>query len=248
MLYVEERGEGPRLALIHGFTQNGRAWGPAGEALAARHRVLAFDAPGHGRSADLATGLEDGADLMAAAVAGGGPAAWLGYSMGGRYALHVAVRHPEVVERLILVSATAGIDDPEERQARRRADEALADRIESDGLEPFLRFWLSQPLFATLPAEAAGLESRLEGTASGLASSLRLAGTGTQAPLWDRLGDLDMPVLVIAGALDEKYRGLAERLGRRIGANATVRVLEGAGHAGHLERPEEFASIVEGWL
>ena len=245
---MEERGAGPRLALVHGFTQSGRAWGPVGEALAHRYRLLALDAPGHGRSAGVEAGLPDGADLMAAVVGPGGPAAWLGYSMGGRYALHLALRHPEVVDRLILVSATAGLDDPAEREARRRSDEALAGRIESEGVEPFLRWWLAQPIFATLPPDAAELESRLEGTAAGLASSLRLAGTGTQEPLWDQLDRLSTPVLVIAGSLDSKYRALAERLAAAIGPRADVRTIAGAGHACHLEKPGEFVDIVTGWL
>lgn len=248
VLHLEERGAGPRLVLIHGFTQSGRSWGPVAEALARHHRLVCLDAPGHGRSAGVDAGLADGSDLMAAAIRPQGAASWLGYSMGGRFALHVALRHPGLVERLVLVSATAGIDDPADRLARRRSDEALADRLESDGLEPFLRSWLSQPLFSTLPPSAAGLESRMEGTASGLASSLRHAGTGTQEPLWEELHRLAMPVLVVAGGLDTKYRALADRLGEAIGANATVRVLEGAGHACHLEKPAEFVQIVGGWL
>jgi 2-succinyl-6-hydroxy-2,4-cyclohexadiene-1-carboxylate synthase len=248
VLYVEERGEGPRLALIHGFTQSGRAWGPVGDALAAGHRLLALDAPGHGRSSHVEAGLPDGADLMAEAVAGGGPASWLGYSMGGRYALHAALRHPDLVRRLVLVSATAGIEDPSEREARRLSDERLADRIEAEGVEAFLRWWLSQPLFATLPPEAVQIESRLGGTPAGLASSLRRAGTGTQEPLWGRLHQLRMPVLVVAGGLDPKYRDLAVRLGREIGENATVEIIEDAGHACHLERPERFVEAVTGWL
>lgn len=248
MLHVETRGEGRRLALIHGFTQSGRAWGPAGEALARRYRLLALDAPGHGRSARVEADLPTGADLMAATVAEGGPAAWLGYSMGGRYALHVALRHPDLVERLILVSTTAGIDDPDERAARRRSDEVLAGRLEEEGLEAFLRRWLAQPLFATLPPGAAELESRLEGTASGLASSLRLAGTGTQVPLWDRLASLEMPVLVVAGGLDRKYSELAVRLAGAIGDNATVTIMGDAGHSCHLERPRDFVEIATGWL
>ena len=248
MLHVDERGSGPRLALIHGFTQSGRAWGPAGDALAARFRLLALDAPGHGRSSGVEADLPGGADLMAEAVAPGGPASWLGYSMGGRYALHVALRHPHLVERLVLVSTTAGIEDAPERAARRRSDEALAGRLEKEGLEPFLRWWLAQPLFATLPPGAAEVERRMEGSAAGLASSLRLAGAGTQEPLWDRLHTLRMPVLVIAGGLDGKYRALADRLAEAIGSNATVRVIEGAGHSCHLEQPDRFVEVVSGWL
>ena len=248
MLHTEQRGDGSRLALIHGFTQSGRAWGPVGDALARRYTVLTLDAPGHGRSADVEADLVRGADLMADAVRAGGPAAWLGYSMGGRYALHVALRHPELVEKLVLVSTTAGIEDPAERAERRRSDAALAERLESEGLETFLRWWLGQPLFATLPPEASEIESRLEGSSSGLASSLRLSGTGSQEPLWDRLGRLDMPVLVIAGELDRKYRELAERLATAIGPHAEVHIIEGAGHACHLEKPAEFVRTVTAWL
>lgn len=245
-LHAERRGDGPPLVMIHGFTQSGATWGPVGAALEQRHTVVAVDAPGHGRSATVEADLPGGADLMVAAA--GGPAAWLGYSMGGRYALHAALRHPAAVRRLVLVSATAGIDDADERAARRRSDEALADRIEAEGLEPFLRWWLAQPLFATLPPEAAGLEGRLDGSPAGLAASLRRAGTGTQEPLWGRLGALDLPVLVVAGSLDSKYCALAERLGRAIGPTATVAIIDGAGHACHLERPDDFLRVVVPWL
>jgi 2-succinyl-6-hydroxy-2,4-cyclohexadiene-1-carboxylate synthase len=248
MLHLEERGAGPRLALVHGFTQSGRAWGPAADALAGHHRLLVLDAPGHGRSAGVEADLPAGADLMAEVVGAGGPAAWLGYSMGGRYALHVALRHPGLVERLVVVSATGGIDDPAEREARRRADEALAARVEAEGVEPFVRWWLAQPMFAAIGPESAQTEARLDNTAAGLSSSLRRAGPGNQEPLWDVLGGLAMPVLVVAGGLDAKYCELAARLARCIGTNATVRIVEDAGHACHLTRPEAFVEAVEDWL
>jgi 2-succinyl-6-hydroxy-2,4-cyclohexadiene-1-carboxylate synthase len=234
------------VVLLHGFTQSAPAWEAIGEALAGAHPVTALDAPGHGQSSSVVSDLPGGADLMAATVAT--PAAWVGYSMGGRYALHVALRHPEIVTRLVLVSATAGIDDPDQRAARRRADDELADRAEADGLEPFVRWWLERPLFATLPPEAAALESRLNGTAAGLASSLRRAGTGTQEPLWSQLPALAMPVLVIAGALDAAYVAAARRLTESIGANAQLAVVEGAGHACHLEKPEIFLELVGPFL
>ncbi len=250
MLNVERTGQGDPVVLVHGFTQSARSWGAIAEALARRHTVVALDAPGHGASAGVVAGLDTGADLMveAAAHAAGGPGAWIGYSMGGRYALHVALRHPEAVDRLVLVSATAGIDDPGERADRRRSDDALASRVEADGVESFLRFWLDQPLFATLPAGAAGLETRLGGTAGGLASSLRLAGTGTQQALWDRLAGIHVPVLVLAGGLDTKYTALGERLARTIGPGARLEVLPGAGHACHLEQPEAFLDAVTSFL
>ncbi len=239
---AEQWGNGDPLVLIHGFTQSAQSWGAVGAALAKDHRVIAMDAPGHGQSAAVAADLSAGADLMAASV--GTAAAWLGYSMGGRYALHVAVRHPDAVDRLVLVSATAGLDDPEARAARRRADEGLAVKVEREGVARFVEWWLARPLFATLPPDAAAVESRLDNTAAGLASSLRLAGTGTQEPLWSVLPQLEMPVLVVAGELDAAYLAHGRRLVAGIGANASLAVIAGAGHACHLERPGAFLDVV----
>jgi 2-succinyl-6-hydroxy-2,4-cyclohexadiene-1-carboxylate synthase len=250
VLNVVTTGNGAPVVLVHGFTQSVGSWGGIATTLAERHTVVALDAPGHGGSSGVTADLETGADLMveAAGRGAGCPAAWIGYSMGGRYTLHVALDHPGAVDRLVLVSTTAGIDDPGERAARRRSDESLAVRVENEGVEPFLRFWLEQPLFATLPAGAAGLESRLGSTATGLASSLRLAGTGNQQPLWDRLAELDVPVLVVTGELDPKYTALGERLVRSIGARARLEVIAGAGHACHLERPRTFLGVVNPFL
>ena len=247
MLSTVERGEGPPVVVVHGFTQSAGSWWPLVAPLETRHRVVAVDAPGHGGSAEVAAGLAEGADLMVAAAPG--PAAWVGYSMGGRFALHVAVRHPDAVTRLVLVSATAGIVDDGERAARARSDTALARRVESEGVETFLRWWVSQPLFASLPSEAALVEDRVaHATAAGLASSLRLAGTGSQQPLWDALPDLDMPVLVVAGEHDKKYVALAEQITEAVGANARLQLIPGAGHACHLERPDEFIGAVAEFL
>lgn len=248
---VRNVGGCQRLALVHGFTQSAAAWGAFVDSLGGSVETVAVDAPGHGKSSAVQADLVQGADMMAEAVANagsGGPASWIGYSMGARYALHVALGHAEVVEKLLVVSATAGIDDPAEREARKRSDADIALRIERDGVESFLDWWLAQPLFATLAPDAANLQARLGSSPAGLASSLRLAGTGTQQPLWDRLGDLDMPVLVVAGETDTKYLDLAHRLVESIGANAELAVIPRAGHACHLECPDLFVRLVEGWL
>jgi 2-succinyl-6-hydroxy-2,4-cyclohexadiene-1-carboxylate synthase len=252
VLHYEVTGSGEPVVLLHGFTQSAAAWGPVADRFARDHTVVCVDAPGHGRSASVAAGLAAGADLMVDTVAGtlpgGAVPGWIGYSMGGRFALHVALRHPTAVSRLVLVSTTAGIDDPEQRRRRRESDGALAARAEEVGLEAFVGEWLHQPLFASLPPEAAAVESRLGGTAAGLASSLRLAGTGTQEPLWDRLATLTMPVLAVAGSRDTRYAALAGRLVEAIGANANLAVIEDAGHACHLERPGPFIEAVLGFL
>jgi 2-succinyl-6-hydroxy-2,4-cyclohexadiene-1-carboxylate synthase len=245
VLHSSVAGSGQRVVLVHGFTQSGRSWQPVSSALARSYEVVTVDAPGHGRSAAVAAGLWDGADLLAAA---GGEATWVGYSMGGRYTLHVALRHPGLVRSLVLVSATPGIADSALRAARHEEDLKVASRVEEMGLEGFVAWWLSQPLFATLPPSAAAPEARLGGTAAGLAESLRLAGTGSQEPLWPRLASLRMPVLVVAGSLDAKYCEIAAQMAAAIGDNATMRVIAGAGHACHLEKPDKFVDILVEWL
>jgi 2-succinyl-6-hydroxy-2,4-cyclohexadiene-1-carboxylate synthase len=112
----------------------------------------------------------------------------------------------------------------------------------------FLDDWLAGPLFATLPAEAAGRQERLANTAEGLASALRRLGTGAQEPLWDRLGELRPPVLLVAGERDPKFAGIAREMAAAIGPTARVVVVPGAGHAVHLERPHESAALVEGFV
>ncbi|HVM53134.1 MAG TPA: alpha/beta fold hydrolase [Acidimicrobiales bacterium] len=234
-----------RLVLVHGFTQTARSWDPLLEGLSgAGHEPVAVDAPGHGAAADLHLDLVEGGAWLAAT---GGRATYVGYSMGGRLCLHAALADPVAVEGLVLISATGGLDDPAARAERRAADGALADRIEAIGVPAFLDEWLAQPLFAGLDAAAQGRTERLHNTAAGLASSLRLAGTGTQAPLWDRLRDLRVRTLVVAGALDAKFAGLAERLASTI-PGADLAVVEGAGHTVHLEQPARFLDALLPWL
>ena len=242
-LHVDTTGAGSRVVLVHGFTQTRRSWSALTPRLVeAGHEVVAVDAPGHGGSAAHGDAdLVEGARLLGDA---GGRAAYVGYSMGGRLALHLVVERPELVERLVLVGATAGMDTEDERAERRSADERLAADLERDGLDAFLARWLANPLFATLPADAAGVEDRRENTVAGLAASLRRTGTGTQQPLWDRLSGVSVPVLLVVGELDAKFTALAQRLQSAWGGPAELAVLEGAGHACHLERPDAFLDVV----
>jgi 2-succinyl-6-hydroxy-2,4-cyclohexadiene-1-carboxylate synthase len=248
-LYAETVGSGPPVVLAHGFTQTRRVWGSLETRLAAHHRVLLVDMPGHGRSDPVRATLPEGAGLLAAA---GGRATYLGYSMGARFCLHLALAQPGVVEGLVLISGTAGIEDPGERRARRQSDEAMAEELDPPAgragnpvaLESFLRRWLENPMFAGIGPAAAGLAERLTNTGAGLASSLRLAGTGTQPPLWAALPRLRMPVLVLTGQRDAKFTALGRRMARSIGPNAVHCVVPGTGHAPHLERPGAVADLV----
>ncbi len=235
----------PRLTLVHGFTQTGRSWAPVVPALAEHFDVVTPDLPGHGSRAGSPAGMEEAARLIGE---DGGRGAYVGYSMGGRVALHLALSRPDLVERLVLVSTSAGIEDEEERAARREADEALARSIESDGVDAFLARWLAQPLFSALAPEAAGMEARRENTAEGLAAALRLLGVGVQEPLWRRLYELHMPVLVLAGERDEAYCIQAVQLGGWMGEAASLALVPDAGHACHLEQPRAFAEVVRAFL
>jgi 2-succinyl-6-hydroxy-2,4-cyclohexadiene-1-carboxylate synthase len=245
VLHVEVDGAGPRLVLVHGFTQTGRSWGPVAADLADDHEVVRVDAPGHGGSAALATDMVEGARLLALA---GGPATYIGYSMGARLCLHLALARPDQVRALVLVSGTAGIEDPDARRTRQLDDERLASKVETVGVAEFVRQWLTQPLFAGLSEDSAGVQARLENTEAGLATSLRRAGTGAQESLWARLAELDMPVLAVAGGRDEVFTRRARAMVDLIGTNASVAVVPGAGHAVHLETPGPFLAAVRPFL
>jgi 2-succinyl-6-hydroxy-2,4-cyclohexadiene-1-carboxylate synthase len=216
------------LVLLHGFTQTGASWDGVIRELAGRYRALAPDLGPGPWEAEL--------DRLEALV----PAAFTlcGYSMGGRLALALALRVPERVRRLVLVSASPGLADAGERAARRAADEALADRIEATGVEAFAREWGAQPLFAGQPADVAAMAhaDRLRRGAGELAAQLRGLGTGTMPSLWLRLGELPMPVSAVVGERDPKFRAIAERMG------FPVEVVPGAGHALPLEAPAAVAA------
>jgi len=237
-------GAGP-LVLVHGFTQTSRCWGPVDDELVADHDLVLVDAPGHGRSSTAVLDLVAGGRALAEA---GGPGTYIGYSMGARLCLHAALDQPERVERLVLISGTGGLDQAGDRAERRRSDQALADHVEAVGVAAFVDEWLRRPMFAGLPPERAHRVERLTNTSAGLASSLRAAGTGTQQPLWPRLGRMAMPVLVVAGAEDRKFVALAERLAATIGGDAELAVVARAGHTVHLEQPEAFLTRLRDWL
>ena len=250
-----EGGPGRRLVLLHGFTQGPGSWDPLLGALDPAYEIVRVTLPGHGpadgASAHVRLPFEAAAGAVAeavAAAAGAEPATWFGYSLGGRLALRVAIDRPDLVGSLVLLGATAGIEEPAARAARVEIDERLASGLERKGVERFVDGWLAQGLFSRLPRAAAGVEERRAGTADGLAGSLRLLGTGAQEPVWDRLGELGMPVLLMAGEHDSKFSALAFRLAAGIGPSAGLSFVPGAGHAAHLERPQSVATILTRFL
>lgn len=234
--------------LAHGFTQTARSWATVERRLRERLagiETVAVDLPGHGDAAPPAD-----ADLWGSAntlVRTGGTGTYIGYSMGGRVALHAALAHPDQVQRLVLIGATAGLEDLDERTSRRAADERLADHIEDVGVETFIDEWLENPLFAGLTVETAQRADRLRNTAPGLAASLRSTGTGTQQPLWERLGEIRCPTLVLAGEHDAKFVALGRRLADGLGIGA-LEIIAGAGHSVHLEQPDATCEAIAAWL
>ena len=232
------------LVLLHGFTQTRQSWRRTVAAVGGRYRALAPDLPGHGLAAERWPASFAACAAYVRALADG-PCVVAGYSMGGRIALYTALALPGVVERLVLVGASPGIADAGERDARRRSDAALADRIEAIGVEAFAAEWGAQPLFAGQDERvaAAAHADRLRNTGSGLAAALRGLGTGVMPPLWGRLGELSIPVILVVGERDAKFRAIAERMAAAL-PDARVEVVAGAGHAVQLERPEAVAALV----
>lgn len=254
-LHVATQGHGGvPLVLLHGFTGSSATWDGLTPTWAKERRVLALDLLGHGRSdapADVTPYAMEAcvAQVLAAATKlGVREADWLGYSLGGRVALALALAAPDRVRRLVLESASPGIAAPEERAKRRAADEALADRIAKEGMERFVDAWMDQPLFASLrrlgPAWWARERARrLGGSPVGLANSLRALGQGAQEPLWNRLAEIRAPTLLVSGSLDTKYAAIMDRMAAAM-PHARRAVVPDAGHAVHLERPEAFLQTV----
>jgi 2-succinyl-6-hydroxy-2,4-cyclohexadiene-1-carboxylate synthase len=240
------------LVALHGFTQTGRLWGTFGELLEKEFTVVAVDLPGHGGSADVRADLPTSGDLVAEAVRGvlgDEPVDLMGYSLGARVALHVALETDLTLGHVVFIGVTAGIEDEGLRADRRRADDAMADQLEASGdVEVFIDRWLSGPMFNRLTeAGAADRTERLRNGAEGLASSLRLCGTGTQVPAWDRLGSLSSPVLAVAGTDDVRFAGHAVRLAGLV-PRGVVSLVPGGGHAAHLAQPAHAARLVSHWL
>ncbi|MEI7554404.1 2-succinyl-6-hydroxy-2,4-cyclohexadiene-1-carboxylate synthase [Candidatus Chlorohelix sp.] len=251
-------GHSTTIALLHGFTGSAASWNPHIAAFSGFADVLAIDAPGHGNSstpADSALYLlphTTEAFLKLLDTLNLARVVLLGYSMGGRQALHIATTAPERIKKLALESATPGIIDPAERANRRESDGKLADFIEREGLEAFVNHWENIPLFESQkqlsPAIIAAQRAhRLQNSPIGLANSLRGAGTGMQEPLHAKLHSLKMPILLIAGELDLKFCAIAQQM-RELIPQSRLEIVQEAGHAVHLEKPDEFDRLVLDFL
>lgn len=252
---VRRQGSGPALLLLHGFTGSGATWQPFDWP---GYETIAVDLPGHGESDKPASAeryrmercLEDLVSLLD--ELGVERAAVLGYSMGGRVALHLALHAPERLWALVIESASPGIENEAERAERRRSDGELADSIMRDGIAPFVDRWQAIPLFASqsrlsTDARERLRQQRLRNDPAGLANSLRGLGAGEQQPVYTRLHEIATQALVLAGADDAKYRAIAERTAGALPC-ARLQIVPDAGHAVHLEQPQAFSSAVREFL
>lgn len=239
-------GNEPAVVALHGFSLTGASFEPVAAHLP--QAVLAPDLPGHGRTTvtpvTMAAAAESIADLIRSSP---GPAPLLGYSQGGRLALHVALVHPALVSHLVLVSTSPGIADPAARADRRRADGALADRLEADGLDRFLDDWLADPRLGGGTDPEADRRLRRANTPAGLAAALRGMGQGSHDHLGLRLGELEMPGLAVAGALDPAAVDHALAIAE-LAPRARAEILSWTGHNIVRDRPRALAAQVADFL
>lgn len=253
--HIEFIGAGEPLALLHGFSGAASTWRAVAEKLQDDFGCIAIDLLGHGgsdaphdaASYRMEAAAADIVDLLYQ-VALPKPHL-LGYSMGGRLALYVGLRYPAVFRSLILESASPGLADAAERADRRRRDERLAARIEANGICYFVDYWQRLPLWSTQSQRLIDAQraQRLSNNPRGLANSLRGTGAGAQPNLWPQLRDLSLPTRLIAGQRDEKFRRINQAMAAEM-PQASLSLIQAAGHNTHLERPETFCRAVKAFL
>lgn len=243
----------PAILLLHGFMGSSADWREVVASMRERAFCIAVDLPGHGASLGLgpeAYTIEGSARAVIQTLdeLGVERPVVAGYSMGGRLALYLALRHPERCAGLFLESASPGLESEEEQNVRRASDEAKAKRLESGDFRGFLRDWYGQPLFASLAQDdkllGKTIAARRRNDPLELARSLRGMGTGNQPSLWAELEDLAVPTKAVAGELDGKYAAISSRMASvnpRIGSES----VQGVGHNVHEEAPAEYAALLE---
>ena len=249
-LSIREYGSGPPIVALHGFTLTGAQFATLAEHM--DRKILAPDLPGHGSTSIAPVDLPHTMDALALWLSGEDPPLpVLGYSMGGRIALALALDRPDVVERVVVVSAGPGIDDSYSRAMRIAEDSELAERIRRGGMQRFLDEWLSAPVTSTAAVDEstrrADRATREENSPAGLAAALSGLGQGAFPYLGDRINELTVPLLAVSGSRDERYSEQAAALADAAPSGQHVKI-EGAGHNVVLEAPEELARAMEGFL
>jgi len=250
--HFNRHGDGEPIVLLHGFTGSSANWNSLVEHLKADHRVITVDCLGHGETEAPEDAARYRMQYAAADLAallpeiGAAPCHLLGYSMGGRLALYMAIHYPKLIRSLILESASPGLRDPAERQTRKLSDDSLAERIERIGIPAFVAEWEKLPIFATQTEVMRKRlrPQRLQNNQLGLANSLRGMGTGVQPSLWDALSGIQIPVLLLTGALDTKFTATAEAM-RALIPTAKHVVIPDSGHTIHLEQLKPYQAEIK---
>lgn len=246
-------GAKQKLVLLHGFTGYSSTWKDVIRYLPSSVEILTVDLIGHGQTSKpneferyfVEEQIEDLHVLFQQLN-------WkhfslIGYSMGGRLALAYAVKYQ--VDKLILESSSPGLAGVDERIKRKHSDELLADQIITEGITSFVKYWEGIPLFYSqknLPLEKQQKirEERLSGSKLGLSNSLKGFSTGVQASYWDKLENINIPIFLLAGELDNKFCNIAIEM-KKLLPNCIYKQVNQVGHAIHVENPELFATIVE---
>ncbi|MEI3605451.1 2-succinyl-6-hydroxy-2,4-cyclohexadiene-1-carboxylate synthase [Pseudogracilibacillus sp. SE30717A] len=249
------QGEGETLVLLHGFTGSSMTWEDCVKKWARHFKVITIDLPGHGKTAtkSLRTMEAFCEDLKTLLITMNIESAHiLGYSMGGRTALTFALLYPEMVRSLILESASPGLKTKEEQEKRMETDALLAEQIMVNGVLDFVYYWENIPLFKSqkqLPAKVREKirTERLSHRPEGLAESLLFMGTGRQKSNWGQLPDLNKPVLLIVGEVDQKFVSINEKMKNKF-PQAKLEIVKKAGHAVHVEQVEKFVKIVREFI
>lgn len=237
------------LLALHGFTENDLTWR---DVLGQRDDLLTPLLPGHGwKPCSTTVSLEQLADDLAAQL-GDTPGDVIGYSMGGRLALLLALRHPQCVRKLVLISSGPGFMDSELQGSRRTHEVALAETLEDDGLGPFVAMWEQNPILKPYrPFSRAMAEDlryrRMQHDPLGLAGALRQLGAGAMPNLWNRLSEVTCPTLLVAGAADTRYVGVMTEMATLM-PDASLVVIPEAGHAIHREKRGELVQAVYRFL
>lgn len=246
----------PAVVLLHGFMGSSADWHDLIQRLRKKFYFLAFDLPGHGRSVHVPEpalwSLENTASRIAAILQEQGltESHLIGYSMGGRLALRLALHYPQLFCRVILESTSPGLASASARRERRQQDKQLAIRLETSNFEQFLREWYEQPLFGNLrhrPGFMEMIARRRQNDVQALGKSLREMGTGAQQSLWDDWKGMSLPVLMMIGEQDSKYLAIATEMAR-CNARSQMKIFAGCAHDIHTAAPAEFAAAVEMFL
>jgi len=242
------------VLFLHGFMGEIDDWQAQNKDLSRDYHCLFLDLPGHG-----ATEVShlSGYDFVICAKNIVNflkknhfePVNIVGYSLGGRLALYMSIYWPNLINRLILESASPGIAGDEDRLLRIHQDALLAEQIRSNW-PGFIENWYRQPIFKDIfdsPGFAEMVKRKKLNDPEKLAYVLSGMGQGAQPSLWNHLKRINQPVLLLTGKLDSKYMVISQKMQNEI-PNCLRYPVDDCSHNIHLQKPETFNSEVKNFL